>query len=66
MQVFTRTQISVAILASLSFYSGANAQQALAPIVVTANPLGGDINDLISPVSVLRGEDLAKKQSGTR
>lgn len=65
MQVFTRTQISVAILASLSFYSGANAQQALAPIVVTANPLGGDINDLISPVSVLRGEDLAKKQSGT-
>ena len=65
MQVFTRTQISIAILASLSIYSGANAQQTLAPIVVTANPLGGDINDLISPVSVLRGDDLVKKQSST-
>ncbi|MEY4481278.1 MAG: hypothetical protein RIQ84_440 [Pseudomonadota bacterium] len=65
MQVFTRTQIRIAILASLSIYSVANAQQTLAPIVVTANPLGGDINDLISPVSVLRGDDLVKKQSST-
>jgi iron complex outermembrane receptor protein len=65
MQVFTRTQISAAILATISICSVANAQQTLAPIVVTANPLGGDINDLISPVSVLRGEDLAKKQSST-
>ena len=65
MQVFTRTQMSAAILAALSICSLANAQQILAPIVVTANPLGGDINDLISPVSVLRGEDLSKKQSST-
>lgn len=65
MQVFTRTQISAAILATISICSVANAQQTLAPIIVTANPLGGDINDLISPVSVLRGEDLAKKQSST-
>lgn len=65
MQVFTRTQISAAILATISICSVANAQQTLAPIVVTTNPLGGDINDLISPVSVLRGEDLAKKQSST-
>ncbi|MEO0048081.1 MAG: hypothetical protein RLZZ410_1040 [Pseudomonadota bacterium] len=65
MQVFTRTQMSAAILATLSICSVADAQQTLAPIVVTANPLGGDINDLISPVSVLRGEDLSKKQSST-
>lgn len=65
MQVFTRTQMSAAILATLSICSLANAQQTLTPIVVTANPLGGDINDLISPVSVLRGEDLSKKQSST-
>lgn len=65
MQFFTRTQMSVVILATLSIYSVAQAQQTLAPIVVTANPLGGDINDLISPVSVLRGDDLSKKQSST-
>ena len=65
MQVFTRTQMSAAILVALSICSLANAQQTLAPIVVTANPFGGDINDLISPVSVLRGEDLSKKQSST-
>jgi iron complex outermembrane receptor protein len=65
MQVFTRTQMSAAILATLSICSLANAQQTLTPIVVTANPLGGDINDLISPVSVLRGEELSKKQSST-
>ncbi len=64
MQVFIRTAISAAALAAVSI-SFAQAQQTLSPVVVTANPLLGDINDLISPVSVLRGEELAKKQSST-
>jgi iron complex outermembrane receptor protein len=34
-------------------------------VVVTANPLGSDINELVAPVSVLRGDELAKKQSST-
>jgi iron complex outermembrane receptor protein len=37
----------------------------LAPVVVSANPLGADINDLITPVSVLRGDQLSQKQSST-
>ena len=65
MQVLIRNQISLTVWASLSLCSFVNAQQIMAPVVVTANPLGGDINDLISPVSVLRGDDLAKKQSIT-
>lgn len=64
MQVFIRTAISAAALAAFSV-SFAQAQETLSPVVVTANPLLGDINDLISPVSVLRGDDLAKKQSST-
>lgn len=64
MQVFIRTAISAAALAAFSV-SFAQAQETLSPVVVTANPLLGDINDLISPISVLRGDDLAKKQSST-
>ncbi len=64
MQVFIRTAISAAALAAISI-SVAQAQQTLSPVVVTANPLLGDINDLISPVSVLRGDELIQKQSST-
>jgi iron complex outermembrane receptor protein len=64
MQVFIRTAISAAAVAALSV-SFAQAQQTLEPVVVSANPLGADINDLITPVSVLRGDQLSQKQSST-
>jgi iron complex outermembrane receptor protein len=64
MQVFMRTAFSAATVAALSI-SFAQAQQTLAPVVVSANPLGADINDLITPVSVLRGDQLSQKQSST-
>jgi len=64
MQVFMRTAFSAAAVAALSI-SFAQAQQTLDPVVVSANPLGSDINDLITPVSVLRGDQLSQKQSST-
>jgi iron complex outermembrane receptor protein len=64
MQVFMRTAFSAAAIAALSI-SFAQAQQTLAPVVVSANPLGADINDLITPVSVLRGDQLTQNQSST-
>jgi iron complex outermembrane receptor protein len=64
MQVFMRTAFSAAAIAALSI-PFAYAQQTLEPVVVSANPLGADINDLITPVSVLRGDQLAQKQSST-
>lgn len=65
MQVFMRTKIGAAILIGFSIYSVAHAQQTLEPVVVTANPLSGDINDLIAPISVLRGDELTTSQSST-
>lgn len=64
MQVFMRTAFSAAAIAALSIQF-VHAQQTLEPVVVSANPLGADINDLITPVSVLRGDQLAQKQSST-
>jgi iron complex outermembrane receptor protein len=64
MQVFMRTAFSAAAIAALSI-PFAHAQQTLEPVVVSANPLGADINDLITPVSVLRGDQLSQKQSST-
>ncbi len=64
MQVFMRTAFSAAAIAALSM-SFAHAQQTLSPVVVSANPLGADINDLITPVSVLRGDQLTQNQSST-
>ncbi len=64
MQVFMRTAFSAAAIAALSI-PFAHAQQTLEPVVVSANPLGADINDLITPVSVLRSDQLAQKQSST-
>ncbi len=64
MQVFMRTAFSAAAVAALSI-PFAHAQQTLEPVVVSANPLGADINDLITPVSVLRGDQLSQKQSST-
>ena len=64
MQVFMRTAFSAAAIAALSI-PFAHAQQTLEPVVVSANPLGADINELITPVSVLRGDQLSQKQSST-
>jgi iron complex outermembrane recepter protein len=64
MQVFMRTAFSAAAVAALSI-PFAHAQQTLEPVVVSANPLGADINDLITPVSVLRSDQLSQKQSST-
>jgi iron complex outermembrane receptor protein len=64
MQGFIRTAFSAAVIAALSM-PFAHAQQTLEPVVVSANPLGADINDLITPVSVLRGDQLSQKQSST-
>lgn len=64
MQVFMRTAFSAAAIAALSI-PFAHAQQTLSPVVVSANPLGADINDLITPVSVLRGDQLTQNQSST-
>ncbi len=64
MQGFIRTAFSAAAIAALSI-PFAQAQQTLEPVVVSANPLGADINDLITPVSVLRGDQLSQRQSST-
>jgi iron complex outermembrane receptor protein len=64
MQVFMRTVFSAAAVAALSI-PFAQAQQTLEPVIVSANPLGADINDLINPVSILRGDQLSQKQSST-
>ena len=64
MQDFMRTAFSAAAITALSI-SFAQAQQTLEPVIVSANPLGADINDLITPVSVLRGDQLSQKQSST-
>lgn len=37
----------------------------LAPVVVTANPLGSSLFDLVAPVSVLGGRDLALRREST-
>ncbi|WP_066735011.1 TonB-dependent receptor [Cupriavidus sp. D384] len=47
----------------------AAAPQATAPtlkeVVVTANPLGSDLNDMVAPVSTLGGDALAVRQAST-
>ena len=62
MRVFKRTATSLAVLMMIANQASL-AHQTLDAVVVTANPLGSDINDLVAPVSVLRGDELAKKQS---
>ena len=64
MKVFRRTATSLAVLLVIT-NEASFAHQTLDAVVVTANPLGGDINDLVAPVSVLRGDELAKKQGST-
>ena len=64
MKVIKRTAASLAVLLVVASQASF-AHQTLDAVVVTANPLGGDINDLVAPVSVLRGDELAKKQSST-
>ena len=64
MKVLKRTAVAAAVLLAIS-NQASFAHQTLDAVVVTANPLGSDINDLVAPVSVLRGDELAKKQSST-
>ncbi|MGO4304525.1 TonB-dependent receptor [Cupriavidus sp. RAF12] len=39
--------------------------QTLKEVVVTANPLGSDLNDMVAPVSTLGGDALAVRQTST-
>ena len=64
MKVLNRTAVSLAVLLVIA-NQASFAHQTLDAVVVTANPLGSDINDLVAPVSVLRGDELTKKQSST-
>ena len=64
MKVLKRTAVAAAVLLVIA-NQASFAHQTLDAVVVTANPLGSDINDLVAPVSVLRGDELAKKQSST-
>ena len=64
MKVLNRTAVSLAVLSVIA-NQVSFAHQTLDAVVVTANPLGSDINDLVAPVTVLRGDELAKKQSST-
>lgn len=64
MKVLKRSVVATAVLLVIS-NQASFAHQTLDAVVVTANPLGSDINDLVAPVSVLRGDELAKKQSST-
>ncbi|REE92421.1 TonB-dependent receptor [Cupriavidus plantarum] len=43
----------------------APAPQVLKPVVVTANPLGSDLNDLVAPVSTLGGDALTVRADST-
>ncbi len=42
-----------------------NADVHLQPVVVTANPMGSALIDLVSPVSVLSGKELSFRQEST-
>ena len=64
MKVLKRSVVATAVLLVIS-NQASFAHQTLDAVVVTANPLGSDINDMVAPVSVLRGDELAKKQSST-
>ena len=66
-----------AFLVTAGFSAGASAQEAATPVapqavpqtlkevVVTANPLGSDLNDMVAPVSTLGGDALAVRQAST-
>ena len=60
---FNQTALVAAV--TVLFTTTAQAHQTLSPVVVTANPLGNDINDIVAPVSVLGGDQLTQKQSST-
>lgn len=67
-----RTLLSASILAPLAVpaaLADANTQQrgdaALDRIVVTAGPLGRYVDEMIQPVSVLHGEELARRMAGS-
>ncbi|NBV01279.1 MAG: hypothetical protein EBS31_07615 [Burkholderiaceae bacterium] len=60
---FNQTALVAAV--TFLFTTTAQAHQTLSPVVVTANPLGNDINDIVAPVSVLGGDQLTQKQSST-
>ena len=66
--MFPRKPMIVAL--SCAFASAAQAQSAAKPqqletVVVTANPLGSDLFDMVPPVSVLAGRDLDLRRGST-
>lgn len=63
----TAAAVALAFAAPLALAQGANSSQAtdLAPVVVTANPLGSGLFDLVAPVSVLGGQDLTLRREST-
>lgn len=64
MKVLKSTAIASAVVLMMASQASF-AHQTLEAVVVTANPLGSDINDLVAPVSILRGDELTQKQSST-
>lgn len=57
--------ISCAFASSLAQAQSAVQPQRLEAVVVTANPLGSDLFDLVAPVSVLSGRDLDLRRGST-
>ncbi len=62
--MFKYATLCVALCAPL-FAHATNDPAELPPVVVTANPLGSSLFDLVSPVSVLGGKDLPLRREST-
>jgi iron complex outermembrane receptor protein len=60
-----RSAFAAASILSLSVPSFAQVIKDLPAVVVTGNPLGSDLSDLVSPVSVMDGHDLTLRGAGT-
>ncbi len=62
--MFKYATLCVALCAPLFAHAASNPAE-LPPVVVTANPLGSSLFDLVSPVSVLGGKDLQLRREST-
>ncbi len=62
--MFKYATLCVALCAPLCVHAASDPAE-LPPVVVTANPLGSSLFDLVSPVSVLGGKDLQLRREST-
>ena len=56
--VLVRSAVALALVTAADVHAQSAEPFKLQPVVVTANPLGSDLFDMVPPVSVLSGEKL--------